>query len=83
MPGFRYLPGVRGLAVPAPYGDGLEIGTGPISLWSGLVLIVIIAAVVVLYYRRRPEVQASPETVSVAAEYHQRTVPSLRQLAAC
>ncbi len=48
------------LAVPAPYGDGLQLGTGPISLWSGLVLIVILAAVAVQYYRRGPQVQASP-----------------------
>jgi uncharacterized membrane-anchored protein len=56
------------LAVPAPYGDGLQLGTGPVSLWSGIVLIVIIAAVVVQYYQRKPEVQANQETVSLAAE---------------
>ena len=50
---------------------GIQIATKkytPISLWSGMVLIAIIAAVVVLYYRRGPVVQASTETVSVAAE---------------
>jgi uncharacterized membrane-anchored protein len=56
------------LAVPAPYGDGLQLGTGPVSLWSGIVLIVIIAAVAVQYYQRKPEVQANQETVSLAAE---------------
>ena len=56
------------LAVPAPFGDGLQIGTGPISLWSGLVLIVIIGAVAVLYYRSRPAVQGRPETVSLPAK---------------
>ena len=56
------------LAVPAPYGDGLQIGTGPISLWSGLVLIVIIGAVAVLHYRGKSAVQANPETASVPAK---------------
>lgn len=33
------------LAVPAPYGDGLEIGTGPISLVLGVVLLAVIAVI--------------------------------------
>jgi uncharacterized membrane-anchored protein len=56
------------LAVPAPYGDGLQIGTGPISLYSGIVLAAIIALVAYLYYRRANNVPASPETVSLTAE---------------
>ena len=53
------------LAVPAPYGDGLQIGTGPISLYSGIVLLAVIGLVAYLYYRQR---QAQPsEEVTVAA----------------
>jgi uncharacterized membrane-anchored protein len=33
------------LAVPAPFGDGLQLGTGPISLVAGIVLLGIIAAI--------------------------------------
>jgi uncharacterized membrane-anchored protein len=53
------------LAVPAPYGDGLQIGTGPISLWSGLALIAIIGAIAYWYRRTHvePTVEA-PEVVS-------------------
>jgi uncharacterized membrane-anchored protein len=32
------------LAVPAPYGDGLQIGTGPISLIFGILLLAAVAA---------------------------------------
>jgi len=53
------------LAVPAPYGDGLQIGTGPISLYSGIVLLVVIGLVAYLYYRK-PKVQQTEE-VSVPA----------------
>jgi uncharacterized membrane-anchored protein len=50
------------LAVPAPYGDGLQIGTGPISLYSGIVLVAIIALVAVLH-RRSAKTAASQEAV--------------------
>lgn len=53
------------LAVPAPYGDGLQIGTGPISLYSGIVLLGVIGLVTFLYYRQRKTELA--EEVSVAA----------------
>ena len=53
------------LAVPAPYGDGLQIGTGPISLYSGIVLLGLIGLVVFLYYRRQKT--QSAEEVPVAA----------------
>jgi uncharacterized membrane-anchored protein len=53
------------LAVPAPYGDGLQIGTGPISLYSGIALLGLIGLVVLLYYRRQKT--QSAEEVSVAA----------------
>jgi uncharacterized membrane-anchored protein len=53
------------LAVPAPYGDGLQIGTGPISLYSGIVLLVVIGLVAYLYYRKTQAKQA--EEVPVAA----------------
>ena len=53
------------LAVPAPYGDGLQIGTGPISLYSGIVLLGLIGLVVFLYYRRQKA--QSAEEVPVAA----------------
>ena len=50
------------LAVPAPYGDGLQIGTGPISLVSGIVLLGIVALIDVRYRRttrvREQEVSA-------------------------
>jgi uncharacterized membrane-anchored protein len=53
------------LAVPAPYGDGLQIGTGPISLYSGIVLLAVIGLIAYLHYRQR---QAQPtEEVTVAA----------------
>jgi uncharacterized membrane-anchored protein len=53
------------LAVPAPYGDGLQIGTGPISLYSGIGLVGLIGLVVFLYYRRQKTQPA--EEVPVAA----------------
>jgi uncharacterized membrane-anchored protein len=40
------------LAVPAPYGDGLQIGTGPISLYSGIVLLAVIGLIAYLYRRQ-------------------------------
>src|SRR6266568_5974077 len=49
------------LAVPAPFGDGLQIGTGPISLYSGIVLAAIISLVACLYYRQRAKSPATPE----------------------
>lgn len=33
------------LGVPAPYGDGLQLGTGPISLASGLLLLAVVTVV--------------------------------------
>jgi uncharacterized membrane-anchored protein len=39
------------LAVPAPYGDGLQIGTGPISLVAGIVLLGIVAVIDVRHRR--------------------------------
>jgi uncharacterized membrane-anchored protein len=33
------------LAVPAPYGDGLQLGTGPISLVLGIVLVGVVALI--------------------------------------
>jgi uncharacterized membrane-anchored protein len=56
------------LAVPAPYGDGLQIGTGPISIYAGVVLVAVIALVAILYYRKPDVLQAAPETASVSAE---------------
>ena len=46
-------------------GDGLQIGTGPISLYSGIVLLAVIAAVAVLYYRKKT-VPADEITVPVS-----------------
>jgi uncharacterized membrane-anchored protein len=37
------------LGVPAPYGDGLQLGTGPMSLASGIVLIACIVLIVVKF----------------------------------
>lgn len=37
------------LAVPAPYGDGLQLGTGPISLVLGIVLAGVVALIDVRY----------------------------------
>jgi len=48
------------LAVPAPYGDGLQIGTGPISLVLGIVLLGVIA---LIDFRHRRE---NPRTETVA-----------------
>jgi uncharacterized membrane-anchored protein len=52
------------LAVPAPFGDGLQLGTGPISLVSGIVLLAIIA--VIDFQHRRTNVPEK-ETVVVAS----------------
>jgi uncharacterized membrane-anchored protein len=46
------------LGVPAPYGDGLQLGTGPISLVSGLVLI---GAVTALQTRHRAAGARQPD----------------------
>jgi uncharacterized membrane-anchored protein len=54
------------LAVPAPYGDGLQIGTGPISLVSGIVLLGIIA-LIDFRYRRAKKAQAQEEVVIAAS----------------
>ncbi|HEX9115817.1 MAG TPA: hypothetical protein VGA61_07090 [Anaerolineae bacterium] len=54
------------LAVPAPYGDGLQIGTGPISLVTGIVLLGIIA-LIDLGYRRTMQT-LEQQTVTVAAQ---------------
>jgi uncharacterized membrane-anchored protein len=40
------------LAVPAPYGDGLQIGTGPISLYSGIVLLAVVGLIAYRYRRQ-------------------------------
>jgi uncharacterized membrane-anchored protein len=37
------------LGVPAPYGDGLQLGTGPMSLVTGGALAAVLALVVVRY----------------------------------
>jgi uncharacterized membrane-anchored protein len=44
------------LAVPAPYGDGLQIGTGPVSLVAGIVLLGIIAVIAVRHRRADREI---------------------------
>jgi len=48
------------LAVPAPYGDGLQLGTGPVSLFSGLVLLVVVSVIAGLH-RREPAQRQQPE----------------------
>ena len=48
------------LAVPAPYGDGLQLGTGPVSLFSGLVLLVVVSVIAGLH-RREPAHRQQPE----------------------
>jgi uncharacterized membrane-anchored protein len=48
------------LAVPAPYGDGLQLGTGPISLVLGIVLVGVIALIDFRYRR------ANAQTAAVA-----------------
>ena len=40
------------LSVPAPYGDGLQLGTGPMSLVFGVVLLVVVGAIA---HRHRPD----------------------------
>ena len=52
------------LAVPAPYGDGLQIGTGPVSLYSGIVLLAVIGLVAYLY-RRQEARSAELEPVAI------------------
>jgi uncharacterized membrane-anchored protein len=52
------------LAVPAPFGDGLQLGTGPISLVAGIVLLGIIA--VIDFQNRRTSVPEQ-ETVVVTS----------------
>jgi uncharacterized membrane-anchored protein len=54
------------LAVPAPYGDGLQIGTGPISLASGIVLLGIVA-LLDFTYRRTKKVHAQEDVVVVTS----------------
>jgi len=54
------------LGVPAPYGDGLQIGTGPISLVTGLVLLGIVGATDVLH--RRASALTSPDVSGLAIE---------------
>lgn len=44
------------LAVPAPYGDGLQLGTGPISLVLGIVLVGVIALIECRYRRANAQV---------------------------
>jgi uncharacterized membrane-anchored protein len=51
------------LAVPAPYGDGLQIGTGPISLYSGIVLLAVVGLIA---YRYRRQEARSAELAPVA-----------------
>jgi hypothetical protein len=46
------------LAVPAPYGDGLQLGTGPISLVLGIVLVGVIALIDFRYRRANPPAPA-------------------------
>jgi uncharacterized membrane-anchored protein len=53
------------LAVPAPYGDGLQLGTGPISLVSGIVLVAIITFID-FSYRRTGRVQSRDQVVVTA-----------------
>ena len=45
------------LAVPAPYGDGLQLGTGPISLVTLVPLVVVVA---LLARRQRLEAEVAP-----------------------
>ncbi len=54
------------LAVPAPYGDGLQIGTGPISLVSGIVLLGIVA-LIDIRYRRTTRVREQEAVVAPAS----------------
>jgi uncharacterized membrane-anchored protein len=43
------------LGVPAPYGDGLQLGTGPISLVSGILLLGVVASIAAR--RKRSDLQ--------------------------
>ena len=52
------------LSVPAPYGDGLQLGTGVMSAASGAVLFVILAFIVVRHRSVRPAVAQPAEQVS-------------------
>jgi uncharacterized membrane-anchored protein len=56
------------LAVPAPYGDGLQIGTGPISLASGIVLLGIIT-VIDFTYRQTKKVQQQDAVPATSGLY--------------
>jgi uncharacterized membrane-anchored protein len=53
------------LSVPAPYGDGLQLGTGPMSLVFGIALVAVIAVIVI---RHQSESAQNPPvlTASVA-----------------
>ena len=51
------------LSVPAPYGDGLQLGTGPMSLVFGIVLAGVIAVIVV---RHRSETAQNPPVLTGA-----------------
>lgn len=55
------------LAVPAPYGDGLQIGTGPISLATGILLLGIIA-VIDVRQRRAGTVRTGRELAVTTAD---------------
>jgi uncharacterized membrane-anchored protein len=54
------------LAVPAPYGDGLQLGTGPISLVSGIVLLGIVAFID--FQHRRTSVHEEQGVTPAAAD---------------
>jgi len=54
------------LAVPAPYGDGLQIGTGPISLYSGIVLLAVVGLIAYRYQREQQTQQAGEVSVTAA-----------------
>jgi uncharacterized membrane-anchored protein len=51
------------LSVPAPYGDGLQLGTGPMSLVFGIVLVAVIAVIVI---RHRSETAQSPPVLTAS-----------------
>jgi len=52
------------LSVPAPYGDGLQLGTGPMSLVFGIVLAGVIAVIVV---RHRSGTAQNPPVLTAAS----------------
>ncbi len=41
------------LGVPAPYGDGLQLGTGNTSIGFGAILVAVVATVAVRWHRKR------------------------------